>query len=46
VQGGALIEKLTAVCDELRGEYLRGLSGSRRDALFAALLHINPISVG
>lgn len=35
-----LIEKLAGVADELRAEYLRGLSGSRRDALIADLLHI------
>ena len=35
-----LIQKLTAVADELRSEYMRGLSVSRRDALIADLLHI------
>lgn len=35
-----LIERLAAVADELRGEYMRGLSATRRGALIDDLLHI------
>ena len=35
-----IIQKLAAVAEEMRVEYMRGLSGPRRDALIADLLHI------
>ena len=35
-----LIERLASVADELRAEYMHGLSASRRDALIHDLLHI------
>lgn len=35
-----LIDRLTGVADQLRGEYMRGLSAPRRAALIQDLLHI------
>jgi MarR family transcriptional regulator, transcriptional regulator for hemolysin len=35
-----LIDRLTGVADQLRSEYMRGLSASRREALINDLLHI------
>ena len=35
-----LIDKLAAVADAMRQEFMRGLSGARRAALIADLLHI------
>jgi DNA-binding MarR family transcriptional regulator len=35
-----IINRLAAVAEELRSEYMRGLSGIRRDALINDLLHI------
>ena len=35
-----LIDRLTGVADRMRGEYMRGLSAARRDALIKDLLHI------
>ena len=35
-----LIEKLARVAEEMRAEYLRGLGGTRRNALIADLQHI------
>jgi DNA-binding MarR family transcriptional regulator len=35
-----IIERLNAVADGFRDEYMRGLSGARRDALITDLLHI------
>jgi DNA-binding MarR family transcriptional regulator len=35
-----LIDRLTGVADQLRLEYMRGLSATRRDALIQDLLHI------
>jgi DNA-binding MarR family transcriptional regulator len=35
-----LIDRLNGVADQLRGEYMLGLSDSRRDALMKDLLHI------
>jgi DNA-binding MarR family transcriptional regulator len=35
-----LIDRLTGVADRMRGEYMRGLSAARRDALIQDLLHI------
>jgi MarR family transcriptional regulator for hemolysin len=35
-----IISRLSAVADEMRSEYMRGLSSTRRDALVSDLLHI------
>jgi DNA-binding MarR family transcriptional regulator len=35
-----VIARLTAVAEEMRGEFMQGLSGGRRDALISDLLHI------
>ncbi len=35
-----LIERLSAVAEELRAEYMQGLSAARREALVSDLLHI------
>lgn len=35
-----LIENLTAIAEEMREEYMRGLSDARREALISDLLHI------
>jgi MarR family transcriptional regulator, transcriptional regulator for hemolysin len=35
-----LIDRLTAIADQMRGEFMRGLSATRRDALITDLLHI------
>lgn len=35
-----LIDRLTGVADQMRGEFMRGLPAGRRDALIKDLLHI------
>ncbi len=39
-KAGPLIERLAAVADEMRTEFMRGLPTTRREALIADLLHI------
>lgn len=39
-QAGPLIEKLAAIAEDFRREYMQGIPAARREALMADLLHI------